>query len=77
MDFKPKIVNFQMVLNLVDVYQYHSPPKKSLQNSIDNLNFEVYLEFFMFCDVYFSNTNILHMSKFANFCCNLFLYKLI
>jgi hypothetical protein len=42
MDFQPNFVNFLLVLNLVDVYQYHSPPKKSLQNSTHNLNFEVY-----------------------------------
>jgi hypothetical protein len=34
-----------MALNLVDVYQYHPPPKMSLQNSTHNLNFEVYFNF--------------------------------
>ncbi len=28
MDFQPKIVNFQMVFNLVDTHKYHSTPKK-------------------------------------------------
>jgi hypothetical protein len=36
-----------MVLNLVNVHQYHSPPKKSLQNSTHNLNFEIYLQIFI------------------------------
>jgi hypothetical protein len=29
-----------MVLNLVDVYQYQSPPKKSLQKPTHNITFE-------------------------------------
>ncbi len=43
MNFQPKIKNFWMVLNLIYVYQYHSPQKKALQNSTYNLSFEVYL----------------------------------
>jgi hypothetical protein len=34
-----------MVLDLVDVYQYHSPQKNSLQNSTHNFSFEVCLQF--------------------------------
>ncbi len=68
MDFQPKIVNFSMVLNLVDVHQYQSPPKKSLQNSTHNLNFEVYLQFFILYDMVFFKTNIFHMFKFVNLC---------
>jgi len=41
-----------MVLNFVDVYQYHLPPKNSLLNSTHNFNFEIYLQFFILCDVY-------------------------
>jgi hypothetical protein len=55
-----------MVFNLVDVHQYHSPPKKSLQNSTHNLSFEVYLQFFILCDMYFFDTNIFHMFKFVD-----------
>jgi hypothetical protein len=42
MDFQPNLF-FWMVPNLIYVYQYYSPQKKSLQNSIYNLSFEVYL----------------------------------
>jgi hypothetical protein len=64
--FSTKNVNFSMVLNLVGIHQYHSPPKNSLQNSTNNLNFEVYLQFFILCDVNFFNTNIFYMFKFVN-----------
>jgi hypothetical protein len=37
-----------MDLDLVDVYQYQSPQKNSLQNSIHNFSFEVYLHFLTF-----------------------------
>jgi hypothetical protein len=57
-----------MTLNLVDVHQYHSPPKNSLQKSTHNLNFEIYLQFFILCDAYFFDINILHMFKFLNVC---------
>jgi hypothetical protein len=42
MDFQPKFFNVQMILDLVDVYQYHSSQTNSLQNSTHNLSFEVY-----------------------------------
>jgi hypothetical protein len=32
MEFHPKTFNFKMVLDLIDVYQYHSPLKKFTQN---------------------------------------------
>jgi hypothetical protein len=66
-----------MVLNVVDVHQYHSPPKKLLQNSIHNLSFEVYLQLFILCDVYFFDTNIFHMLKFVNIFWILFSNKII
>jgi len=66
-----------MVLNLVDVHQYCSPPRNSLQNSTHNLSFEVYLQIFILYDMYFFNTNILHMFKFVNVFWSFFLYKLI
>jgi hypothetical protein len=66
MDFQSKIVSFYMVLNLVDAHQYHSPSKNSLQNSTHNFSFEIYLQFFIFYDLYFFNTNIFHMFKFVN-----------
>jgi hypothetical protein len=34
-----------MVLDLIHVYQYHTPQKKSPKNSIHNLSFEVYMQF--------------------------------
>jgi len=56
-----------MLIDLVDVYQYHSPQKNSLQNSTHNFSFEIYLQIFILCDIYF-DTNILHMFKFVNVC---------
>jgi hypothetical protein len=64
-----------MVLNLVDVHQYHSPPNNSLQNSTHNIYFEIYLQFFIFYDVYLFDTNIFHMFKFVNVCQSFFLNK--
>jgi hypothetical protein len=55
-----------MVLDLIDVYQYYSPQKNSLQISIHNLCFEIYLYFEIFCDEYYFDTNIFHMFKFVN-----------
>jgi hypothetical protein len=66
-----------MVLNLVDVHQYHSTPKNSLQNSTYEFNYEVYLQIFILCDMYFFNTNIFHMFKFVNVYWSLFLDKLV
>jgi hypothetical protein len=41
---------FFKLLDLVDVYQYHSPQK--LQNSTRNFNFQVYLKIFILCDIF-------------------------
>jgi hypothetical protein len=54
MDFQPKFLHFQMVLELVDVYQYHSSKNISLQNSTCNLSFEIYLQFFILFDIFIS-----------------------
>jgi hypothetical protein len=35
-----------MVLDLIDVYQYHTPYKNSLKKSTHNFNFEIYMQFF-------------------------------
>ncbi len=72
MNFQLKLINFEMVLNLVDVHRYHLPTKNSLQNSTHNLSFEIYLQCFVFCDVDFFNTNLLHMFKFENVCWSFF-----
>jgi hypothetical protein len=32
-----------MVLDLIDVYQFHSPQKNSIKNSTHNLSFEIYM----------------------------------
>jgi hypothetical protein len=45
-----------MVLDLIDIYQCHSPQKHSVQNSIHNLNFEIYLQFYILCDVFYFDT---------------------
>jgi hypothetical protein len=66
MDFQPKLIKLLMVLNLVYVHQYHLPSENSLQNSTHNLSFEVYLQFFILCDVYFFDTNTFQMFKFVN-----------
>jgi hypothetical protein len=39
MEFYLKVLNFQLVLDLIDVYQYHTPLKNSPKNSINNLIF--------------------------------------
>jgi hypothetical protein len=47
-----------MVLNLIHVYQYHTPFKNSPKNSTHNLSFELYLQFLqtlwqvLFCHKY-------------------------
>jgi len=60
MEFHPKNFNFQIFLDLIHVYQYHTPLKNSLKNSIHNLNFEIYIQKFqtlwwvLFCHKYTS-----------------------
>jgi len=44
MKFHSKKFNILMVLELLDVYQYHSPQKNSLESSTHKLNFEVYMK---------------------------------
>jgi hypothetical protein len=39
MKFHPKVLNFYIVLDLINVYQYHAPYENSPKNSIDNLTF--------------------------------------
>jgi hypothetical protein len=46
-----------MVLNSIDVYQYHLPPKNSLKIS-PYFSFEIYLYFFIFCDKYYFQVGI-------------------
>ncbi len=75
--FSTKNCKLLNVLHLVNVHQYHSPPKTSLQNSTHNLSFEVYLQFFILCDMYFFDTNIPYTFKFANVCSSFFLNKLV
>jgi hypothetical protein len=41
MDFQPKYLNFEMVLNSIYVYWYHSPQKNSTNNSTNNPSFEI------------------------------------
>jgi hypothetical protein len=76
MNFQPKILNFQMAIDLIDVYQYHQPQNISPKNSAHNFSFEVCMQFFIFYDEYYFITNIFHMLKFTNVCWSFFL-KLI
>ncbi len=66
MKFYPKIFNFQIVLDLINVNQYHTPLKISPKNSIQNTSFEVYIQIFKLCDKYYFVTNILHTFKVFN-----------
>jgi len=40
-----KIFNFQIILYLIDVYQYHTSQKNSPKNSINNHTFKVHILF--------------------------------
>ncbi len=42
--------------------------KKFPKNSIHNLSFEVYIQIFKLCDMYYFVTNILYMFKIFNVC---------
>jgi hypothetical protein len=53
-----------MVMDLVDVYQYHSPQKNSLQNSIYNFSFEIYLQIFILCDAFILTQIYVQVCKF-------------
>jgi hypothetical protein len=39
MNFQPKFFNFQMAIDLIDVYQYHWAQNISPKNSTHNFNF--------------------------------------
>jgi hypothetical protein len=43
MGFQPIFLKLWIVLDLIDLSQYHSPQKKLVQNSTHNFSFEVYL----------------------------------
>jgi hypothetical protein len=43
MDSQAKILKFYMVLNLIVIYEFHSPQKNSTKNLTHNLNFEIYM----------------------------------
>jgi len=51
--FHPKKIYFQIVLDLIDVYQYPAPLKNSSKNSIHNYSFEIYIQIFKLCDRYY------------------------
>jgi hypothetical protein len=46
MKFHLETLNIKMVLDLIHVYQYHTPLKNSPKNSTHNLSFEVNMQFF-------------------------------
>jgi hypothetical protein len=58
-----------MDLDIVDVYQYHSPQKNSLRNSNHNFSFEIYLYFLTF--ILIQNTSYVQIRK----CLVEFLFK--
>ncbi len=46
MKIHPKNLKFKIVLNLIDVYQYHTSLKKLPKYSIHNPSFEIYIQNF-------------------------------
>jgi hypothetical protein len=60
MNLQPKILNFQMALDSIDVL--------TTKNLTHNPSFEVCMQFFKLHDDYYFITNILHMLKFTNVC---------
>jgi len=48
--FQPKYLNFEMFLDSIYVYWYHSTQKNSTKISINNPSFEIYMQIFKFCD---------------------------
>lgn len=52
MDFQPKTLNFEMVLDSIYVSQYYSPQMHFAKNSTNNLSFEVYMYFLILHDEY-------------------------
>lgn len=55
-----------MIVNSIDVDQYHSPQKHPPTNSTHNPNFEVYVYSFISYDQYYFVENMFHMFKFFN-----------
>jgi hypothetical protein len=58
-----------MILNSIDIYQYHLAQKHSPKSSTHDPNFEVYVYFFIFYDQYYFVENMFHTFKFVNFFC--------
>ncbi len=52
-EISSKIWIFKVVLDLIDVYQYHTPCKNSPSNSTQNRNFEVCMQFFELNNMYY------------------------
>ncbi len=55
-----------LVLDLIDVYQYPTPLKHSPKNAIHNYSFEIYIQVFKLCDKYYFVATIFHTFKFFN-----------
>jgi len=67
MDFQPKKLNFEMVLDYIYVNQYHlTPKKKKNKNSTNIFNFEIHMQIFKFCDRYYFVINIFYILKIFN-----------
>jgi hypothetical protein len=59
-NFIPNFFFGNLVLDLIDVYQYLTPLKHSPKNAIHNCSFEIYIQIFKLCDKYYFVTNIFH-----------------
>jgi len=68
MYFQAKKINFKMILNLIDIYIYHTL-QKNIHPKIPphKLGFEVHIQFFKLYDEFYFVTNIIHMFKFFIF----------
>jgi hypothetical protein len=48
--FQLKYLNFEMFLDSIYVYWYHSTQKNLVKISTNNPSFEIYMQIFKFCD---------------------------
>jgi hypothetical protein len=76
-NFQSNIVNFSMVLNLVDVHQYQSSPKNHYKTPPITLILKYVFNFSYYVMCILSTKIYLHMFKFVNDCWSLFKTKLV
>jgi hypothetical protein len=65
MDFQPKNLKLEMVLDSIYVNQYHLTPKQ-IKNSTNNLNLEIHMQNFKLCGRYYFVINIFYILKIFN-----------